>query len=404
MSIPSPERLLRQYQRLVELSLNLASTLELNTLLKNIMDVAVELVEAEEASILLYDQLSRRLYFETATNMDRSPSLQRLSVPEESIAGWVALNRQPQIVNNVRQDERHFESIDQQTNFRTRSIIAVPLLNKQKLIGVLEVLNKKQGLLFDLVDQQVLQALAAQAAIAIENSRLFQQSDMISELVHEIRTPLTSISTASYLLQRPDLSPEQRQSLANTISGETQRLNELATIFLDLTRLKSGRVTLRLARFNPRELLEECCNITRLKAGEKEITVHLEAPPELPELEADHDKIKQLLLNLLNNAVKYNHPNGHVWLRAGVQDNSLVIEVQDSGVGIPPDQLSQLFTRFFRARNVERSIPGTGLGLSIAHRIVEMHGGQVFVDSALNEGTTFQVRLPLPQAGGARQE
>ena len=397
MNPPASDRLLLQYQRLVEVSQNLTSTLELDRLLHNIMEVAVDLVEAEEASILLYDQHTHRLYFETATNMESSPSLQKLFVPEESIAGWVALNRQSQIVNNVRQDERHFENIDQQTNFRTLSLIAVPMVAKQKLIGVLEVLNKKQGQTFEDSDQKILLALAAQASIAIENSRLFQQSDLISEFVHEIRTPLTSISTAAYLLQFPELPAEQRQTLASTISTETQRLNELATIFLDFTRLESGRATLRLTRFNPIELFSECIAVAQIKAAEKGIEIHLEADS-LAEIEADRDKLKQVLLNILNNAVKYNRPNGHVWLRAGVQGTNLNITIQDTGVGIPEDQIPHLFTRFFRARNVERSIPGTGLGLSIAHRIVELHSGQVSLESVLDEGTTFIIQLPLFQS------
>src|SRR5512146_987011 len=108
MSEATPSRLLKRYQRVTEVSHNLASTLDLKSLLENIMDVAIDLVEAEEASVLLYDQHTHRLYFETATNADSSPVLQKLFIPEESIAGWVALNRTPQIVNNVRQDKRHF--------------------------------------------------------------------------------------------------------------------------------------------------------------------------------------------------------------------------------------------------------------------------------------------------------
>jgi signal transduction histidine kinase len=369
--------------------------LELEPLLKNIMDVAIDLVEAEEASILFYDQHFHRLYFETATNADSSPLLQKLFIPEESIAGWVALNRTPQIVNNVQQDERHFD-IDQKINFISRSLIAVPLIARQKLIGVLEVLNKKQGQ-FDEEDQEILLALAAQAAVAIENSRLFQQSDLIAEFVHELRTPMSSIFTASYLLQRPEIAAEQRLRMAQTIHQETQRLNELATIFLDLASLESGRASLHPTRFAIRSLMEECLQVAQMKAAEQAIQLHLETPESLPELEADRDKIKQVILNLLNNAVKYNYPNGQVWLRAWIIDPLLFFSVQDTGVGIPTEQISQLFTRFFRASNVERSISGTGLGLSISRCIVEMHNGEIQVVSTLNVGTTFTVQLPLAQ-------
>ncbi len=395
MSDATPSRLLKLYQRVVEVSHNLASTLDLKSLLENIMDVAVDLVEAEEASVLLYDQHTHRLYFETATNADSSPLLQKLVIPEESIAGWVALNRIPQIVNKLREDKRHFD-IDEKINFSGRSMIAVPLVAKQKLVGVLEVMNKKHGD-FNAEDQEILLALAAQAAVAIENSRLFQQSDMIAEFVHELRTPMSSIFTASYLLQRPDTASEQRIRLAKTIQQETQRLNELASIFLDLASLESGRASLHLSRFPFRPLLEECLQLSQIKAAEKGVQIILEVPDTLPELEADRDKMKQVILNLLSNAVKYNCTQGRVWLRTWAGGLLLFFSVQDTGMGIPEDQIPQLFTRFFRASNVERSVSGTGLGLSISQRIIEMHNGEIKVESTLDVGTTFTVQLPQAQ-------
>ncbi len=393
MNQTPPARLLKQYQRLVEVSHSLASTLDLNALLTQIMDVAIDLVDAEEASILLYDQHAHRLYFETASNVKSSPLLQKLFVPEESIAGWVALNRTPQIVNNVSQDDRHFDNVEKQVNFVTRSLVALPLVARQKLIGVLEVLNKKNGV-FTGEDQEILQALAVQAAVAIENSRLFQQSDLIAEFVHELRQPLASIFTASYILQKAEFAADQRLKMAQTIHQETQRLNELATTFLDLASLESGRASLRPTRFAVIPLLQECMRVIQIKAAEKDIQVTLEAQDDQVNLDADRDKLKQAVLNLLNNAVKYNRPQGRVRLRVWVENNCLMISIEDTGVGIPPDQVSQLFTRFFRARNVEGTTPGTGLGLSIACQIVEMHGGEIRVESELDRGTTFTIQLP----------
>jgi two-component system, OmpR family, phosphate regulon sensor histidine kinase PhoR len=117
----------------------------------------------------------------------------------------------------------------------------------------------------------------------------------------------------------------------------------------------------------------------------------------VPDIEADRDKLKQVILNLLNNSVKYNRSRGTVWLHTWAENDHILIAIKDSGVGIPADQISQLFTRFFRARNVERTTPGTGLGLSISRRIVEMHGGDIRVESELEVGTTFTITLPLRQ-------
>ena len=372
--VASSTRMINQYQRLVEVMHNLASVLDLDQLLHNILDVAVDLSDSTEASILLYDHNARKLYFESTTNIDQLDILRNISVPEESIAGWVALNRQPQIINNVRQDERHFDNIEKKVNFKTASMIAVPLVAKDKLIGVLEVLNKKNDEDFTIEDQEILMALGAQAAIAIENSRLFQQSDLIAEFVHELRTPLTSITTASYLLQRAQLADEQRIRLAKTVYGESQRLNELATIFLDLASLESGRANIHPVAFKLRDLMDECCQVVQIKGQERNIQVVAESPESMPDLEADRGKMKQVLLNLLNNAVKYNRPDGKVYLKANLKDEIVSMAIQDTGVGIPPDQISKLFTKFFRASNVEGKTPGTGLGLSIAKKIIEMHG------------------------------
>lgn len=363
-------------------------------LLARIMGAAVDLANAEQASILLYDQHAQKLYFEAATNKKALPLLQKTPVPLESIAGWVALHQTTQVVNNVHQDERHFQEIDPQVQFVPHSMIALPLVSKQKLIGILEVLNKKTGN-FDEDDKEILEALAALAAGAIETSRMFQQSNLVAEFVHELRTPMSSLFAASHLLQHPDIAPEQRIRLAQTIQQETQRLNELASLFLDLASLESGRASLHYTKFPPASLLDECQQVAQIKASEKGIQVHLEIPEPLPDLEADRDKIKQVLLNLLNNAVKYNREQGQVWIRAWIAGQDIFFSIRDNGVGIPQDQISQLFTRFFRARNVEHTVSGTGLGLSICQSIIETHGGEIQVESKLNTGTIFTIRLPL---------
>ena len=222
---------LQHYQRMIEIARDLASTLDLNELLGRIVQAAAELSKSQAASILLYDELRQELSFQVATNMEE-PVIRGLSVPlEGSIAGWAAIHRQTAIVTDPHSDPRFFDQVEKTTRFPTQSLIALPLITKDKVVGVLEVLNKQVGQYSD-EDRETLEALAAQAAVAIENTRLFQQSDLISVLVHEIRTPLTALDTAAYLLNRPEITPEQHRSLTATIHNETQRLNELATSFL----------------------------------------------------------------------------------------------------------------------------------------------------------------------------
>jgi signal transduction histidine kinase len=382
------------YQRLIEISRDLASTLDLDTLLRRIIQVAEEFSQAEAASILLYDENKKQLYFQAASNPSDEALMHGMVVPTKSIAGWVALNRKPLIVADVGKDPRHFDQVANTLNFKTDSILAVPMIAKDRLVGVLEVLNKKDGP-FTKADEEPLLLLGSQAAIAIENSRTFQQSDLISELVHELRTPLSSISTIAYLLQRQDLTEDNRLNLIQIIQRETLRLDEMATSFLDLARLESGRALYHISTFHLSPLLEEIYAIVEPKASEKGIVFSQELPSELPALQADRDKIKQVLLNLYSNAIKYNQPNGQVIFKAWADEQNFWMAIQDTGFGIPENDMPHLFEKFFRVQATEKLSSGTGLGLSICKRIVEIHGGKITVQSTPDVGTTFTIQMPL---------
>ena len=381
------------YRRLIDIARDLASTLDLDILLSRIVHAAAEISGAEAASILLFDDTSRQLYFQVATNMDES-TRRGIVVPlEGSIAGWIVNNRQTVRITNAHKDPRFFSNVEETTGFSTESILGIPLVTKNKIVGVLEALNKPKGKFTD-TDESMLLVLGAQAAVAIENARLFQQSDLISEFVHELRTPLSSLSTATYLLLRPEMSQEQRDQIVNNIHSETMRLNSLASSFLDLARLESGRVQFRKTRFSIADLFYECKDVMSSKAMENNIQIRVESPEGLPLLDADRDKIKQVLLNLLSNAIKYNRPNGTVMLRTEVVEKEIVMYIQDTGLGIPDESLPHLFEKFFRVREHESRVAGTGLGLSICKQIIHGHGGRIEVKSKISVGTVFSVFLP----------
>ena len=393
MTDPVSSRIER-YRRIIDVSLDLASTLDLNELLKRINRLAVELTEAEASSILLYDERKNQLYFAVADNPETEAALSSVVVPPESIAGWVATHHEPVFVPDVQQDQRFFRNVEQLLKFQTRSIMATPMLIKGRLIGVLEALNKSNGP-FTENDLEMLMVLSAQAAVAIENSRLFQQGDLINELVHEIRTPLSSINTISYLLQRPEVADSQRQELGGMIQKEVERLNGLTNTFLDYSRLESGRMRFTSTPFDLAALMEECIRIVSPQAVEKGVRLQTETAAGLPMFYGDRDKLKQVLLNLLSNAIKYNRPRGDVNLNLWQEPENFCISVSDTGVGIPPEDLPHIGERFFRAGNVERKVTGTGLGLSICKHIIEAHAGQMQVSSQINLGTTFTIKLPI---------
>jgi len=384
---------LDSYLRLIDIARDLASTLDLDVLLDRIVQAAADITVAEAASILLYDNTARQLYFQVATNIDE-PTLRGLAVPlEGSIAGWIVTNQKTVRIDDVHDDSRHFDDIEQTTGFPTKSLLGIPLITKNKVVGVLEVLNKKDGK-FTSTDEYLLSVLGAQAAVAIENARLFQQSDLISEFVHELRTPLASLSTATYLMMRPEISHQQQEQIIRNIHNETLRLNSLASSFLDLARLESGRVQFRKSKFDVIDLLYECRDIMESKAAEDRIQIRVIEPDNETGIEADRDKIKQVILNLLSNALKYNRPNGSVILKTEVRVNEIVISVQDTGVGIPEDAIGHIFEKFYRVRENESKAAGTGLGLSICKKIVQGHGGAIEIKSKIGIGTNILITLP----------
>jgi signal transduction histidine kinase len=163
-------------------------------------------------------------------------------------------------------------------------------------------------------------------------------------------------------------------------------------------------VQFRKVAFSLADLMYECKDVMASKAVEDNIQLRVESPDGLPLLEGDRDKIKQVLLNLLSNALKYNRPNGTVMLRAEVTENEICIHVQDTGVGIPDEALPHLFQKFYRVREHESRASGTGLGLSICKQIVHGHGGRIEIKSKLGVGTVFMVYFPRATKSAQRKE
>jgi signal transduction histidine kinase len=386
--------LLERYRRLAEISRNLASTVDLDILLDRITEAAAHVSGSEAASILLYDESQGQLYFESATNLNE-PLMRGLIVPvKDSIAGWIVTNGKPIIIDDTQNDPRHFAQVGKATNVTTTSLLGVPLIAKDKVIGALEVINKLSGQ-FTQDDQEILLDLGSQAAVAIENARLFQQSDLIAEMVHELRTPLASLRTASHLLLRKDVSEDQLRKVVGIIDNETTRLIDMTTSFLDLARLESGRIPFNSEVFDPGTLLQECVGLMQNKAAEKNLRLNLYIPNELPTIKGDQNKIKQVILNLISNAVNYNQPSGTITVSGHSYPDELVISVNDTGPGIRRADIAHLFDKFYRSQATENSTQGTGLGLAICKKIVEAHNGRIEVQSEVGIGSTFSVHLPL---------
>ena len=274
-----------------------------------------------------------------------------------------------------------------------KSLLVFPLVVKNKSLGILEVANKHSSE-FNQLDQEILAYFASQIAILIDNTHRFLQTDLVTELVHELHTPLASLNTALYLLQRPDLPDGRHEQISQMIHNEFNRLSELTTSFLDYARIESGRAKFISIPIDLVQLIIESVDIIKMQLEGKEMTISLDLPTEPLMLNADKDKIKQVILNLLSNAIKYTRSGGKIKISARSSEEDIIFTVHDNGQGIPAEYLPRLFERFFRVPNAEKGVNGTGLGLTICKQIIEAHNGKIEVSSTIGEGTTFSVHLP----------
>ncbi len=383
-------------KRLLEISTMLGSTLDLQELLALVIKLAAEITETEEASLLLLDDKTGDLQFVATSN---DPRLHGVAVPlSNSIAGWSLRHGKPLILQDVATDERHYSVIGEMTEVMTQSMLVVPLIYKERVIGVLEAINKRGGAACTMQDIEVLQALAAQAAVAIENARLFQQFDTVAEIMHELKTPLLAIMAATDLLTHPQLPENKRQVIMHTVQSEVHRMTRLTQDFLELSRLDSGRAKLNWEEINVDRFLQEVAAIQRPQAALRQISIKVDVPSTgLPTLQADSNRMRQVFLNLISNAIKYNVEGGQILLTA-VDDkefNEMTLSVTDTGPGIESEHLAHLFDRFYRVPGSEGYTEGTGLGLSIAKRIVEAHGGRLELTSTVGKGTSFNCILKI---------
>ncbi len=229
-----------------------------------------------------------------------------------------------------------------------------------------------------------------------ELKRLEQlRKDFVANVSHELRTPLASIKAFAETLGSSDLSKEDRAEFVGEIEKSADRMTALVDDLLSLAALESGRMP---PSFEPLELLpiaSEVVAALKPLAAKKGITLRVEPFAELPKVRADRKQLKQVLTNLIDNALKFTPDNGLVRIAAGAAAGRVTLSVHDTGIGIPAADLPRVFERFYRvdkARDRERG--GTGLGLSIVKHIVELHGGSVAVESEAGRGSVFRVTLP----------
>jgi signal transduction histidine kinase len=399
-------------ERMVRVSQIITSMLDLRQLLEVIAEVATELTKTEAASIMLLDKNTGELYFETVTG-PKKDEIKRVTVPlEGSIGGWIFTHNEPLIIRNPQADPRHFRGADIKTGFLTRSLMGAPLNFREETIGVIEVINRSVEEEFSHQDLQTLTALAAQAAIAIQNARLLSKlqqayddlaeldqvkSEFVAIASHELRTPLNVILGYATFL-KDDLRGNASDQL-EIVLRSAMRLRSLIDDMVNLRHLDTGeaRTQLEVERFTVGQLIADAIQEFDAMAGAKRLNLDVQVPVPPVEIEADRGKIYLVLVNLLSNAVKFTDAGGKVQIAVQVRSSEVWVSVRDTGIGIPADKLEKIFDRFYQVEgSLARHYEGMGLGLPIAKGMVELHGGRIWAESVEGLGTSFTFALPLP--------
>ncbi len=410
MTSNSSQQKIQQLERLVEVNRILSSTLELPRLLEALADTASELTMSETASILLYNSKKNELKFEAIPG--RSTAINNLTVPiDSSAAGWVLTNNRPLVIQDADNDPRICRSIDQALNFTTKSLIAVPLQVKQKPIGVLEAVNKKNNHHYTEDDINLLENLGCQAAIAIENARMVEElrmansemmrhtkvkSDFIAIASHELRTPLGLILGHATFLK--EYIPAQHQEQIEVIIRSAMRLKTIIEDLSTIAHKEQGQSRIRRTPFSISEMVASTSAQFQAEADKKKIELGFDVPDDELMLEGDKEKIQIILTNLVRNALTFTDAGGQIGIKAEKDSGYIKVYVVDTGVGIPEEEQNRIFERFYQVEShLTRRHGGMGLGLSIAKGMVELHNGQIWVESKVGMGSLFCFMLPVNQ-------
>jgi PAS domain S-box-containing protein len=284
-----------------------------------------------------------------------------------------------------------------------QAFLSVPLIARERAIGALTLISTDRRRVIGEAETAIAESLARQAAFAIDTAWLYQaaqrataaRDEVLSVVSHDLRNPLSAISMcARVLMDAPPADLESRREMVGAILESTTIMNHLIQDLLDVSAIESGhlRLTRRSEALQP--LLHQVQEMHRQAARDRGVAVEAVISPDMPPVHADAMRLVQVLTNLVGNAVKFTESGGHVTIRAAVDGNAARLSVADTGIGIPPEHLSQIFDRWWHAKRSSRTA-GTGLGLAIARGIILAHGGRIWVESTLGSGSIFFFTLPL---------
>jgi signal transduction histidine kinase len=415
-------RSVEELQALGAVSQAVNSTLDLQEVLTTVVRHAAQLSGTDGGAIYEYDEASQVFELRATHGMSAGlmAAVQALRIRlGETVVGLAASRREAVQVADVREvlgapEHRGLDVLDR-AGFR--AVLAVPLLREQQIVGALVVRRRTPGE-FPQATVDLVQTFANQSVLAIQNARLFQEienksrqlevvsqhkSEFLANMSHELRTPLNAIIGFSEVLVEQmfgELNEKQEEYLQDILSSGRHLLSLINDI-LDLSKVEAGRMELELGTFALPEALENGLTMIKERASRHGITLSLDVDPQIGIIEADERKVKQVVFNLLSNAIKFTPDGGQVTVSARLADDAIEIAVRDTGIGIAPEDQARIFEEFRQVGQSATRAEGTGLGLALTRKFVELHGGRIWLESQVGDGSTFTFTLPLTRSPAA---
>ena len=408
---------------LSEVSRAVSSTLDVETVLNTIVSRANQLAGADACGIYEYDENVQMFHVRATHNFDAAFVARLRAMPlhkGEGAIGRATEAHEPIQIADIAVPGAYESRVrDLLIGAGYRALLSVPLLREEQIIGSLSLTRKAPGEYSPEVIE-VLKTFATQSALAIQNARLFREiadksaqleaasrhkSEFLANMSHELRTPLNAIIGFSEVLvdrMFGELNEKQDEYLKD-IFASGQHLLSLINDILDLSKIEAGRMELETTDFDLPSAIDNALILVRERATRRGITLGRTIDEQLGMLRGDERKVKQVLLNLLSNALKFTPEGGRIDVSAHLQDGMAEIAVTDTGVGIAPEDQEAVFEEFRQVGTADKKVEGTGLGLALSRKFIELHGGRIWVKSAIGHGSTFTFTLPVRREPNDRE-
>lgn len=377
---------------LVEAAKSVNSSLDLDTVLRMILDMALQATSADRGTLYLADHAKKELWSKLLFGED----VDEIRLPfGKGIAGYVVETGETINTEDTSTNPHFNPEVDHLTGYKTKNILCMPMRNKKgEIIGVLQLLNKIYGS-FNTDDEIIIEALSLHASIALENARLHAAivenerltvvGRMANTIIHDLKSPINTIKGYTQILKSQS-GNEEAVEIANNVISQADRLIKMVQEILDYSK---GDITLEMGKVNVKELVVTMFRFLSLDFKEKNIIIDMDIAYD-GEWDMDVDKMSRVFFNIASNAADAMKQGGCFTIRAVEEQDKLKFEFSDTGVGMRKDVLSRLFEPFFTYGKKY----GTGLGMAIVKKIIEDHGGTISVDSQEGKGTHFTILLP----------